>query len=291
MKIKKLPVILSLVIVFLVLIILLMLPMFGPSRPLYFSRSINAPENILSQDETKPSAVSNPGSSIPAPRISLKIIKTAEVRFQVKNLEKSFAAIESLVKSNGGYLASENRRNYDEQVENTLVIRIPTDHFDQLIQGLNGQIVFLDYKNIEAKDVTEEFVDTEARLKAKREVELRYLVILKQAKTVQEILEVESRLGTIREEIEAVEGKFRYLNDQIAYSTITLTIYQHVRQQARPENSFWKRLENSLVTGWKGFLAVLIGLTALWPLIIIVAGGIWVYRGYVGKKKKSGLAG
>ena len=221
----------------------------------------------------------------PIQKTALKIIKTATIRFQVKNVSQSLEAIKGLVEKSGGYLASEDLQNSSDQIQNTLVIRVPVDRFDALLQGLDGQAVYVDSKNIQVQDVTAEFIDTEARLKAKRDVELRYLAILKQAQTVKDILEVEGQLGVIRVEIETVEGKLKYLNDQISYSTINLTIYQPIRQTASPEQSFWKQVGDGLFGGWKGMLALLVGLTYLWPLWIAAIAGVWFWRSRANKKQ------
>ncbi len=215
-----------------------------------------------------------------------KIIKTATLRFQVKDFQTSRSAIDEIIKRYEGYITSENQHNADDQVQSTIIIRVPAANLDQLLDSLQGQAVYLDYKNIEASDVTVEFVDTEARLKTKREVEQRYLTILKQATTVKDILEVESHLGKIREEIEATEGRLRYLNDQVDYSTVSLTIYQPIHRLPRSESGFWSKLGKSLVNGWNGLLSFIIGFTALWPLLVIVGAGLAGYRFW--RKKRAG---
>lgn len=233
-------------------------------------------------DKAKRSSESAAGQ-ISAKKTNLKIIKTAYLRFQVKDYQKSHESILSIVKQYDGYLASENQQNGTDRITNTIVIRVPVANLDRLIDSLQGQAVYLDYKSIDARDVTEEFVDTEARLKAKREVEQRYLSVLKQATSVEDILAVESRLGQIREEIEATEGRLRYLNDQVDYSTVTLDIYQLMHRLPRPESGFLGRLGKALVNGWNGLLGFIVFLTNIWPLIVIVLAG---WTGYHFWKQK-----
>jgi hypothetical protein len=291
MKIKLKTVVITLIVIAVVVAILIIIPNFTSDMKLGSGRYYAKIQEYSGNKDANKPGVSDPASSIPVPKAALKIIKTADIRFQVKDVEKSLAVIKKLVKNCDGYLASENLQNDSGRLENTIMIRVPAERFDQLIQSLNGQAIYVDSKMIEARDVTEEFVDTEARLNTKKAVEQRYLAILQRAKTVQEILEVENRLGAVREEIEAVEGKLKYLNDQIVYSTITLTIYQPVLQLARPSNNFWGRMGNALVGGWNGFLAVLVGFVYVWPFIIVLGIGVWIFRRFVGKKKKTGLWG
>ena len=74
--------------------------------------------------------------------------------------------------------------------------------------------------------MTEEFVDLKARLKAKKELEDRYLQLLEQAKNVKEMLEIERELSNIREEIEAKEGRLQYLQNKVTLSTIYINFYK-----------------------------------------------------------------
>lgn len=209
-----------------------------------------------------------------------RIIRTADIRFQVRDLKKSRAAIERLVKASQGYISSDRQENYETQIENTLVIRIPSARFDAFSHSLQGQALVMDTKTVELEDVTEQFVDNEARLRSKRELERRYLAILEQAKSVKDVLEVEERLGKIREEIEVVEGKLKYLNNQVAYSTITLNMYQTIVAVVRPDQYFGKQFSQALANGWKGFLAATLFLAMIWPLVLVVGLIVMVARFY-----------
>ena len=132
-----------------------------------------------------------------------------------------------------------------------MVIRVSSDRFDQLVVDLTSVAARVEHKNIEALDVTEEYLDIQTRLKNKREVESRYRAILKQAKTIEEILKVEEHIRAVREEIESKEGRLKYLNDRIAYSTVNLSIYKYHNEIYRP--SFFSRLADGFRGGWNGF--------------------------------------
>jgi hypothetical protein len=122
-----------------------------------------------------------------------KIIKTADVRFQVEKLGEGVEAIKRNVKSAGGYITSSNQSRESTQITTSFTIRVPIVKFDSLLNGIMEASVYTDYKNINAQDVTEEYVDIEARTKTKKALEQRYLELLKQAKNVKEILEVEEQ--------------------------------------------------------------------------------------------------
>src|SRR5690606_18336536 len=94
-----------------------------------------------------------------------------------------------------------------------------------------------DYIKVNAQDVTEEYYDLETRLKTKKEVEARYIEILKsKAKTVEEILIAEDKIRYLREEIEAVEGRLRLLKNKVGLSTIQIEIYQDAYFVKEKEN-------------------------------------------------------
>jgi hypothetical protein len=145
--------------------------------------------------------------------------------------------------------------------------------------------VFTNYRNVTAEDVTDQFVDTETRLKAKKEVELRYLAILKQANKVADILEVEDKLRVIQEEIESVEGRLKLLKDRVSYSTITLIVYQKLDYRPEPEIGFLSKLKEAFVNGWRGFVTFILGVMHFWPFVIIAGVALpYVYRRLQRKK-------
>jgi hypothetical protein len=145
------------------------------------------------------------------------------------------------------------------------VVRIPAGTFDQLIQKLEALSVKVESKNIQTTDVTEEFIDKEARIKTKKELENRYREILKQAKAVPDILSIEAQLNQVRADIESMEGRMNYLKNQVAFSTLNLTYFQPIGT----DFGFGSKIVASLGNGWHIFLSFLIGLLNIWPFILI----------------------
>jgi hypothetical protein len=111
------------------------------------------------------------------------------------------------------------------------------------------------------------------RLENERKLEKRYLELLDRARTVKEILEIEEKLSRVRQEIESKEGRLRYLDNQVNYSTIGIFIYQHkeVRYEPEEREGFAQRLIRSLHMGWLGIIDLLLFLFRLWPLWLILA--------------------
>ena len=124
------------------------------------------------------------------------------------------------------------------------------------------------------KDVTEEYVDVEARLKANKELEQRYLEIMKKANTVSEMLEIEKEMGTLRADIESIEGRLNVLKSQVAFSTLTVTIYETVIAP----NFFGTRVGIGFVNGWNNLLDFFVFIVNLWAFFLIGTAGYVVGR-------------
>ena len=229
------------------------------------------------------SPVANP--VVAQDKIATQIIKNANVRFQVAELAKSVQAVEQAVKEAGGYVSSSQEARGNGELSANVAIRVPYDGFEKLLDDLIRQSTFVNVNNITSEDVTEQFVDIQARLKTKREAEQRYREILRQARTVKEVLEVEEQLRTIREEVEAQEGRLKFLGDQVRYSTIRLEMYQPIAYQSEPEIGFLSQLFRGISQGWSGFLTFVVGLVRIWPFLLLLAGVTWLVRRWLGSRQ------
>lgn len=215
------------------------------------------------------------------------LIKKATISFDVKDYSKARKRIVDIIKSNDAYISSEYESKNDYQISNTMQIRVASDKFEPLIDSLIGQANNLDQKIITVKDVTEEFVDVKARINAKKQVEKRYLEILSKAESVKEILEVEQKLGQIREEIESREGRLKYLSHQVSLSTINITFYQQKIAIPKSRINFLNRLSSSFISGWRGLIEFLLDLVSIWPFLIIITGVVFfIYKLFKRLKRK-----
>lgn len=226
----------------------------------------------------------------PKAEINRKIIWTANLKFQVKNVDTSTKSLQNIIKKHNGYISSMDVSSTNYQIDNTIQIRVSNDKFDKLIDELKGEAIFVDELKIKSNDVTEEFIDIQSRLKTKKEVRDRYIAVLRtKAGTVKDIIEAEEAIRKITEEIEAKEGRLRYLIDKVNLSTITVTLYQKVEYKSEPkifEKPYAKKLLEGLGNGWafiKGFVLVLVN---IWPLILIVILFLWKRKWIMKKLKK-----
>ena len=212
------------------------------------------------------------GAHVPPP-IDRKIIRTGNLTFEVDDLDLARGAVLERVKTSGGYVEGDDRGEWGNLRSVTLRVRIPAEGFDAFVDGL-GSLGRLEHRSINATDVTSEWVDVEARLGAKRTVEKRYLELAGQAKNVQEMLEVERELGNVRAEIESMEARMKVLRDQVAMSTLTVTCNKRVASTER----FSPRFGVALEEGWNNLVRFALGLTHLWPFVLILGVLIWWWR-------------
>lgn len=237
-------------------------------------------EDVVISETTKNEEIANEKSRSGADQ---KIIRTANVRFQVADFKTATAAINRIVPQHRAELLSANETREEGNLKSNLVIKVPPPQFEPLLNELVEQSLYLDAKNIAAEDVTTEYIDVAARLKAKKAVEARYLDLLQRAKTVKDIITVEEQLRQIREEIESSEARLLYINRQTTYSTIHLEYYQTLTATSSPETSFAVRMRNALRGGWDLILALFVGLLYLWPLFLIIPVLVYFARKFLRK--------
>lgn len=151
-----------------------------------------------------------------------KVIYSAFLSLTVNSVDEAMASIKSKAESMGGYLESMSSSvgNYKTGV---ITVRVPVDQFYQFLEWCKG-LGSLKNEEVNGYDVTMEYTDLEARLNSLKATEQRYLEILGQAKTVDEILKVEKELSRIRSEIESLEGRLRYLEHHVEMATITVEL-------------------------------------------------------------------
>lgn len=211
-----------------------------------------------------------------------KIIKDGRMGLKVTDLEKTKTRIDTLVRSFGGYYSTENFNNTDWESSYNLRIRLPFSNFEKFIAVIESGIGEIQYKEIDARDVTDQFIDLETRLENKRNYLTRYNDLLKQAKSVKEILEIEEKIRTLEEEIDSTIGRLKYLSDLVDYSTLELIISKRKDFKYNPadRDRFSERLKQSLSKGWLGFVDFTLFLIRIWPAWIIVIILIYSWRRY-----------
>jgi len=201
------------------------------------------------------------------------LIKTGNLAMQVDDVKQSRKQIGDIANKFKAYISDEQLNDYGDRLNTSLTIRVPSSSYDTLVTLIEQVGKKTDSKSVNVQDVTEEYIDVEARLKTKKELEMRYYEILKQAHTVTDILSVESNLNNVRAEIESMEGRLKYLMSQVSFSTLNLNFYQHLST----DYGFGGKFADGLGNGWTNFLSFFIGLANIWPFLILVGVGVWLF--------------
>lgn len=197
--------------------------------------------------------------------IDRKIIKEGSIDFETTDIVKTRNLIDEAIKKLGGYISEENEYTHGDRISQNLMIRIPADNFDKLVSEISKGVKRFERKSIQLKDVTEEYLDIELRLKIKKETENRFRQLLTKANTVDEILSIEKQIGELRADIESIEGRLKYLQNQISYSSLSVNFYELVSTALGFSSKFGAGLKN----GWNKFVRFLIILVNAWPFIFI----------------------
>lgn len=199
-----------------------------------------------------------------------KIIKEGEVAFTTKDVNATESFIKQHIISFGGYISSENIRDDGSRKDHVLEVKVPSANFDAMLEAIVAGIGQPDRKDIHTQDVTEDYIDTDARIKAMQNVEARYFELLKQAKTIEEMLKVENELRSVRQQIETAQGHLNYLGNKTAFSSLKIIFYEPLPVIAKAEPpGFAQKFAKGLQNGWDIVLLFALGLANIWPFISI----------------------
>jgi hypothetical protein len=229
----------------------------------------------------------NPAKTIAPVDWDKKIIKTASLKIEVKDFKSYASEVYKTVKQYGGYIAGEDQNQSDEKSETTITIKVPVEQFEPMVNQFSDKDVKVIERKISTEDVGTQIVDTKSRLEAKRAMHGKYLEFFKEAKNMEEVLQVQSDINNLQETMESAAGRINYLNQQAAMSTVVLTYYQPLEGFKPQESpSFLTRLTEAFKTGGYWLGNILVGLISIWPLILVISLGIFLFKKFTTVKTK-----
>lgn len=220
-----------------------------------------------------------------------KIIKTAEIDLETKNYTKAIESIISTVKEKGGYIqSSKSYGSYDDNSRGAnYVIRMPKNYFDEFITNV-GNLGKITSSSTQGENISSQYYDTEAHLKALKVQEDRLLELLKKSGSLKDILEIENQLSNVRYQIESLTSSLKNWDNQVDYSTININVHEVSVLTVKPVSlgdKIKKTFNDSLKSLGSLFRIILLVVVALVPyLIIIIPVSIIVYILMKKRKKK-----
>ena len=153
------------------------------------------------------------------------IVRTGDIRMVVEDIAITLEEITGITENSGGYVVSSNKWKEQERYVGVISIRVPTELFDETMRALRELAVEVVFDQTSSQDVTEEYIDLEAKLRNLEATEEQLLVIMQQAVEVEDILEVQRELTNTRDEIERTRGRMQYLEQtsETSYISVSLT--------------------------------------------------------------------
>ena len=217
-------------------------------------------------------------ANIASQALERKIIRNAALTVEVTSPGDAQHKIVSIAESHQGFVvtseatqrASDDRTKPEMTV--TLSVRVPAAQFNQVMDEIRAVGARVIQEKVTGQDVTEEFMDLEARIKNQKALELQFLEIMKRAGKVDDALSVQRELAEVRTEIEKLEGRRRFLENQSSLSTINVTLQPPT--QIVNATGFWYSVRSAFSDGVDvatGIVLFLIrAIIALLPIIVLI---------------------
>jgi hypothetical protein len=237
-------------------------------------------------------AVPKKAAETPATRPQL--IKKAQLSVVVKSIDASSKSVTNIVeKQQGDILGFQNQKPPDSSVRQTasVQIRVPQERLETTLEAL-AKLGTVENRALTAEDVTNQLVDSEARLRNLRKSEEMVLKIMERSGSVGDVLKASQELSKIRESIERIDAQLKSLRNQVAYSTISLTLQTAVSAQQTPEPSLglrvqetWGKATHSVGELTLGLFGLGIWLLAYSPYLLLIAAAVYGFNRF--KKQQS----
>jgi hypothetical protein len=183
-----------------------------------------------------------------APADHRKVVRTGSVRIAIETYDDARTKLDAILAKAGGYVDSTQvNRGTNAITDATIVIRLPSDKFGDTMQSLR-ELGEISSETTGADDITAQYIDVDARLASARALEKRLIELAtERTGTIDSVLAVEKELARVRGEIEGYEGRLRHWDDQVAMSTLTLTLSTKTPEIVA-STSFTGRISNAFHT-------------------------------------------
>ncbi len=255
-------------------------------------------EVVLSEEAVPQEAGVSASSGIASVSgVNQKLIKTVNMHMETKEFDTLLTGITAKAQELGGYVESSEVSGDSYYGSGTrsayLKLRIPAEKLDGFVQVV-GELGNVTYKEESVQDVTLEYVDVESHKEALATEQQRLLTLLEGAESMEDIIQIETRLSEIRYELQAYESRLRVMDNQVQYSTVTISMNEVERITEVKKKTFFEeiasRFSDNLYDIGQGIRNFVIWFVSSLPYLIIWCGvigfGVWFLRKRVLKKLK-----
>ncbi|MGI6120296.1 MAG: DUF4349 domain-containing protein [Desulfosporosinus sp.] len=260
------------------------------------SQSTSSNSTSSAKNMVVPSLPVSPDQKIVPPAdssVPRKITHDLILTLEVAAINDTVVQIDNQVQQLGGYVVESQQNGPDSQSSARLILKIPADKLYEFRDSLVTWGKILDQHMI-ANDITNQYYDFQVHLQTLEAEEKRYLEILNQAKTVEDVLKIENALGNIRRQIEQLKGQLKLWNHMVDYSTVKIQIITHQSPNLEVKNPWqpiswsntWQATKDAVLktlsNSWNALNYLVVGLGYALPYLLIGALGWGSYR----KRKK-----
>ena len=216
-----------------------------------------------------------------------KIIRNADLIIELDDPADTQRKLTTIAESLGGFVVTSEAKLNGVSTANapstvvTVTVRVPSAQFNAAIEklhGLGGRIL---QEKITGQDVTEEYIDLEARARTQRALEAQMMEILKRAGKISDALEVQNQIAAVRTEIERLEGRQRFLANQAALSTLNITLHTPTPiVMATTAKGFWHQVKQAVGDGVDLASNITLGVIqfviTLIPILLLIVLPLWL---------------
>ncbi len=219
------------------------------------------------------------------------VIKRGTINIEIEGFSDAEKTITDEVSKAHGFITNTSSSvNATGKKQGTIEVRVPAENYDSFVSSLNavGKVMS---QNISGNDVTEEYIDLEARQLTQRELEKRLLNLLSERTAkLTDVVEVEQKLSEVRQSIEAAEGRLRYLKNQSEFSTLAISLFEPSLIQTSSGGGFFYEVGEAFRRGITGFTEVLTALItfviSILPVLILLAAAVVIIKKFVSNIRK-----
>ena len=237
------------------------------------SAPVPAPVAMAPQEDVEVAYKEAGEGDLPASGEERMIVRTGDASLVVGNVIRGWDEIAQLAVRLNGYVVSSRISGEEQDMRGWISIRVPAERFAQVLAELRELAVRVTSESTDSRDITEEYVDLESRLKNAETTENQYLALLEKAGEVEDIIMIYDSLSWVRREIGQIKGRIQYLERTSSMSLISVSL--EPENTAKPfVRAGWSALEvlKSAVRGIVTF-GQWLGTLALWLLIFTPAWG------------------
>ena len=222
--------------------------------------------------------------SPPTSGIDRMVIKETTMSVMVKDVSEAIKTVQQKAESLGGYMVNSHLSKPEEAASGSITIRVPEEKLTEALEAFRKVGLRVVDENVSGRDVTDQYVDLEARLATLNKTKAKFEEILDRATQIQDLLTVQRELINLQSQIDSIEGQQQYLSQSAKLSKVTVylstdefSLPYSPTQPWRP-NVVFKLAVRSLVGTLRGAGTVAIWIGVYSPIWVPVLAIVWILK-------------